>query len=265
MIVMSKAHRELVDAWRKVPLKKRPFLLPGDECLKKEKNRPLIATHSSFQDYSHGSDYNDRNSTLLHTGLIPLPYLGDLKNAKIYILLNNPGIGDLDYIAEDRFPELRRALTRSLRQELDPEYPMMYLNPAFSWHGGGQYWISRFKEYISLIMSKGGVTFHKAMSILSQQICCLEYLPYHSARFGLGKPFQENLKSTQLVKAFVKKDLVPRAENGEIGIIVARGKSRWEVEESDKNVVILKGMATHFGPDTEQGQLISKHLGLSSS
>jgi hypothetical protein len=234
MIVMSKAHRELVDAWRKIPLKKRPFLLSGDECLKKERNRPLIAIHSSFQDYSHCSDCNDRNSTLLHTGLIPLPYLGDLKKAKIYILLNNPGIGDLDYIAEDRFPELRRELINSMRQKLDKDYPMMYLNPVFSWHGGGQYWITRLKEFISLIMSKDGVSFHKAMSILSRQICCLEYLPYHSARFGLGKKFQGSLKSTQLVKNFVHEDLVPRASKGEIGIIVARGKSRWEVEESKK-------------------------------
>jgi hypothetical protein len=262
MIVMSKAHRELVDAWRKVPLKKRPFLLPGDEFLKKEKTRPLIATHSSFQDYSHGSDYNDRTSTMLHTGLIPLPYLGDLKNAKIYILLNNPGIGDLDYIAEDRFPELRRALTRSLRQELDPEYPMMYLNPAFSWHGGGQYWISRFKEYISLIMSKEVVTFHEAMRTLSQQICCLEYLPYHSARFGLRQAFQESLRSTRLVKTFAQEDLLPRAARGEIGIIVARGKSRWGIERPNKNVVYLKGMATHFGLKTKQGQLIKRFLGL---
>ncbi len=261
---MSKAHKDLVDAWRKLPSEKGPYLLRGDKLLLNLSNKkgPLVSTHTSFKEYSLGGDYNNRNSTIIHTGLLPVPYLGDLKRAKIYILLNNPGLGDLDYIAEDRFPELRRSIIRSLRQELDPDYPMIYLNPAFSWHGGGQYWISRFKQYISLIMSKENVAFHEAMSVLSKQICCLEYLPYHSARFGLKESVLETLHSTRLVKKYTEKDLLPRAARGEIGIIVARGKSRWGIENPSDNVVFLKGISTHFGPKTKQGQLIKHFLGL---
>jgi hypothetical protein len=74
---------------------------------------------------------------LLHLGLIPVPYMGDLDHSSIFILMANPGLKNIDYYAEQENEELKKTLKNNLIQEdLDKEFPFACLNPKFSWYSG---------------------------------------------------------------------------------------------------------------------------------
>ena len=258
---MSQARQNLVEAWRAFS-PKRPYILQGDESILvgSKKTGPIFSAHDSFEDYTGGDDYWDLASTKLHLGLLPVPYSGDLEKAKIFILMINPGLGDLDYVAEGRIPDYREALDQTRSQDqriLESQFPMMFLNPQFSWTGGGKYWIQRLRTFITQQKEAQKCSMADALSHLSRRICCIEYLPYHSAKFNLSKKLQISLKSTQLITEFVHNDIIPRAQQGDVGIIV-RGKQYWQIPEGE-NVVILKG------PHARRPHLGSKQRQESSS
>jgi hypothetical protein len=261
---MSQERENLVEAWRAFS-PKRPYIMQGDEAILdgSKKTGPIFSAHDSFEGYTGGDNYQDLASTKLHLGLLPVPYSGDLEKAKIFILMINPGLGDLDYIAEGRIRDYREALDQTRSQDrriLDSQFPMMFLNPQFSWTGGGKYWIQRLRSFITQQKEAQKCSMADAMSHLSRRICCIEYLPYHSAKFKKGK-FLHSLKSTRLITEFVHNDIVPRAQRGDVGIIV-RGQQYWQIPEGE-NVVILKGphaRGSHLGIETEAGKLVARYL-----
>ena len=137
---------------------------------------------------------------------------------------------------------------------------MMFLDPQFSWTGGGQYWIKKLRNFISQLREDQNYSMADAMSHLSKRICCIEYLPYHSVKFKHNKLFH-SIKSTHLIREFILKDIVPRANRGEVGIIV-RGQGLWQIPQGD-NVIILKvahAIGTHLGIKTDAGKLIARFL-----
>ena len=84
---------------------------------------------------------NDRGRIRFHLGLVPVPYAGNLSSAKLFLLMANPGFQSLDYFAESFVPKFKKRAIQNLRQEGQEEkYPMLYLDPEFAWHGGGEYW-----------------------------------------------------------------------------------------------------------------------------
>ena len=263
---MTPYHSALVDAWTQFRSDSRPHLLSGDELLSERyRGRSLSVTHDSYETYVGGDDFNDRKSRILHTGLIPIPYLGDLINAKIFILMLNPGIGDHDYFAEYHYPPYRMELMQNLRQHLNKDYPMLFLNPAYSWHGGGQYWISRLRPFIELIVKKEKCTFREAMRVLSRSVCCLELLPYHSASYSIPGTVLKNLRSVALIRNFVRNDLVRRASEGRACIIAARGNSLWGVPASSRNVATLsssEARRANLSISSPAGKLIRRFLSL---
>lgn len=269
---MSKEREDLIKAWRGFYPKIRPYILRGDELILQgtKKGASIFNSYPSFEEYRQQEDYNDSQNTKLNLGLLPVPYSGDLENAKIYVLMINPGLGDLDYVAEKRFVDYREALHQSRRQSnqlLKSRYPMMFLDPRFSWTGGGQYWIKKLRHFIIQQRESQNCSMADAMSHLSKRICCIEYLPYHSVKFKNGK-LLHSLKSTRLIWEFVHKDIVPRAKRGEVGIIV-RGQQYWQIPEDRKkreekrNVVVMKGahaIGAHMGIETEAGKLFARFL-----
>lgn len=80
-------------------------------------------------------------SGALHVGLLPLPFIGDVRGAKVYFLLANPGLSANDYYAEYEDTRVRERLLANLRQDLRTEaYPFFPLDPNMAWHSGNGYW-----------------------------------------------------------------------------------------------------------------------------
>lgn len=241
----SNAMHSLINAWAGMP-KASPYMLPSDADALQSFTKSTVY-HDSFTSYCSDPLFG-LDDARLHLGLVPVPYLGNLAEADIFLLMLNPGLSPGDYFAEDHFPEYRDLLFQQLSQMAHPGF--LFLDPKFAWHPGGQYWLARFRDLaISLIGPAG--SFRDALRLLSEHVACLELVPYHSPRFGLSDRLIEKLASVQLIQRFVQEDLSPRAIAGEILIIVTRQVARWSLTPSQH--VILYGNAHARGGHISSG------------
>jgi hypothetical protein len=229
---------ELIEAWRRLDLSRAPFILKGDEELrKKHKGKELIHSYGSYEEYIADEDHGRRHKAIFHTGLLPVPYAGNLAKAEVFLLLGNPGFGAHDYYAEYGVQNFRNAVIQSLQQKNGEDlYPMIYLDPRFAWHGGGIYWQNKLSN---ILLTMEG-TYVSALQCLSQRLAVLESVPYHSTDMSFSAPVRkllQELPSVQLMSAYVREMLVPRAQSGEISIIDLRGK--WDLPE-EENIIVYK-------------------------
>lgn len=272
---MHKSVTELLEAWRSISLIKPPYILDGDKIIEKD----YWYHCKSFADYI--GDSNKRNNvkkgqkkisalTKFHSGLIPVPYGGDIRKAKIYILTLNPGFKPIDYYAESHDKAYRKARVQQLQQRnLDKDFPFMGLNPKFSWKSN--YWKSRLGDIIPMLQKQKNISYKKALSRLSKSIACLEYIPYHSKNFGIKKSEIKSMSSPTLIKAFVDNYVIPKAKRGKAFIIVTRKVGRWLTKEQQEElkaipeVVIYdatESRASYLNPKSRGGEIIAKAMGI---
>ena len=128
----------LMEAWRPQQLTKSPFVLDAD--------RETLASgvhtvqYSTLDDYTSSPEFANSNDTTLHLGLVPMPFVGDLQSADVFLVLLNPGLGPLDYYGEQNEPGYREALLANLVSDRNAlRDGFMFLNPKFAWTGGFRY------------------------------------------------------------------------------------------------------------------------------
>lgn len=246
----------LVSAWRSVTTE-RPFVLSGDrEAVSSWPDQAVV--HESFASYCSDASFGLQDERL-HVGLVPIPYIGSLASADVFLLMLNPGLSPVDYFAEEHFPEYRELLLDNLHQRLRAGFP--FLDPALSWHSGGEYWLSRFRELAIALRPQAG-SFKDALRFLAKHVACLELVPYHSPQFGLPSKLVESLESVRLMLDYVQMNLAPRAARGEVLLVVTRQIKRWGLEEST-NVVLYRQAESrggHISPATRGGKAILRFL-----
>jgi hypothetical protein len=250
----------LISAWRNVASEKAPYILKGDEFpIKKLESKKRIHSFNNYEEFINNPEFGNIDSKGLHLNLVPVPYAGSLRDASIYILLLNPGFMPLDYYAESNSEEYRSRLWANLRQEVDDlEFPNLFLDPKFIWTGGGQYWTRKLNDIIKWISSEFSKSYTKALRCLSQDICFLQYLPYNSQYNGLSDKLLTEFRSSQLIRNFVREDLLPRAESGKASVVVTRKTKLWGLNKSDK-IVVYKGSESRgasLSINSRGGQLI---------
>lgn len=139
----------------------------------------------SLPEYAQSELLDPASRAQLHLGLLPLPYMGDLKNARVVFLLTNPGVSPTDYAVEpgDDFLDL---YDKNLRQEFeDCSFPFFYLNPKLCWSSGFGWWASTLMPLIELArMKRKAKTFLDALQYVSARVAVLERAPYHSPNQG---------------------------------------------------------------------------------
>ena len=179
-----------------------------------------------------------------------MPYVGDITNASVYILMLNPGFRPLDYYAEQESSEYIQALKSGLHQTGYNKYPFYFLDPRFSWTGGGSYWNQKLGAYIKKIISRDGITYQEAAYNISHKIAVLELVPYHSSHFKLPKKEIKKLKSVKLMRDYVTSYVLPRSRKNEACIIVTRKNNYWRMKE-EMNIVVYTGGQTRGAYLTE--------------
>jgi hypothetical protein len=197
----------------------------------------------------------------LHLGLIPIPYFGDLNEATAFILMLNPGFGSGDYYGEYKVPALRAAMVSNLRQEPGRQYPLLSLNPEFSWHSGAHYWRPRLHWLALAIAQQKGTTYLDALSTVARRVCILQLVPYHSTAFALPGRILSQLESPDLAKTFVHDHILTKSD---VLILVTRQSRYWSLPER-ANIVTYEGSETRaalLSQRTRGGQALAKHLGL---
>jgi hypothetical protein len=248
---------EIIKYWRDIELGQNSLVHREDKAYITKDNAHQFTTADNF----YSQDYLE-NPYLFHTGLIPTPYMGDLKNAQVFILMLNPGLSFDDYHAECNDPDYKAALVNNLKQkEFDPDYPFLFLNPNYLWHTGGMYWFKKFKSHILHMMKKDNISILEATKRISKKVAVLQLFPYHSSQFRLNKEI-ERLPSTVEIKRCVLNNLVKKAFKGEICIICTRKSDLWNLPTHD-NILKYKGnecRAAHISEKTRAFPLIQKFL-----
>ncbi|MEJ2751055.1 MAG: hypothetical protein P8183_24590, partial [Anaerolineae bacterium] len=171
----------LIEGWRNSKFESLPYLFGEDVPLYEQFLKDRSKTYASLREYVSSDLFGNPQDKSLHLGLLPLPYIGDLKNANIFILMLNPGIHVGDYLVGERqYSHFRQLMLRNIRQEeFETEYPFLFLNPEHSWHPGFEYFHARFDNLAWEIKDEVG-SYPNALSLLAKNIACLELIPYPS-------------------------------------------------------------------------------------
>jgi hypothetical protein len=123
----------------------------------------------------------------LHLSLLPLPYIGNLRDADVIIFLLNPGLSTADYYLEQH-DEFFAAAIRNIRQEKIEDYPFIYLNPQFAWSSGFIWWEAKFRPIIRALKETDHLSYPEALQRIAQRVAAVELFPYHSVDgSSLGK------------------------------------------------------------------------------
>lgn len=214
---MDNSIKEIVSFWNQKNFKPGTKIHETDyELLKNQ----LFNECKNFSDYiSNYIDSDDGKDKKFHPHLLPCPYCGDLKNGEIFILSLNPGFS-CDYFYEEN-KEFKNALVNNLKQEnLDSDYPMLYLNPKFSWTSGGMYWLKKLGSLIDVIKKNKNCSYTEALKFLSKKIVLLEIVPYHSKTFSFAK--YKDFGSVKAMSRFLNDYVVKKAEKEKALLIVLR-------------------------------------------
>ena len=238
---MNRFLSDLVNAWRQTPLRRPPFFLLEDKAIL---SNSFLHKFRNYKNFVNNPDFWTEQRDKLHTGLIPMPYSGDIKKAKIYVLALNPGFSPQDYYAETYDDELKRERIRELRQEkLDKDYPFHHLNPTYSWSSGWRYWHSRFDSIVKQLSEQKNMHYVRALKLFSRNVACLELVPYHSKNFYLPSKVVTSLQSVKLMKRFVQGYVWPRAKRGRAIIIVTRRVRLWDIPSHENVIQYSSGQA----------------------
>jgi hypothetical protein len=192
----------IIDYWRQLEINNGHELIhPHDAQILGNVNR----INFDFANYFGNCDNLFGNNLQLHTGLIPVPYSGDIKNARIYLLMINPGFHHNDYYSENHCQNYRDALIHSFRQEnINNNFPFHYLNPEFCHTSGGDYWFKKFHDIIiQLTNNVDNYNYEDSIRLISRNICTLELFPYHSINFGLNQQIINGCSSINRIRHFV--------------------------------------------------------------
>lgn len=138
-------------------------------------------------------DYCKLNDHKIMTNLLPEPFYGNV-NAHIYLLALNPGYseGEEEWHQDNKFLQaLKLNLSHSYQK-----YPNYFFNPEFASHPGSKWWKGKTRWFLQDLPQE------KREVVLSNNLFCVEYFPYHSKRFKklpskiLGKEISDRDKYT---------------------------------------------------------------------
>ena len=213
-----------------------------------------IIGHEALNDKNKKED--EESQTVIHFGLLPQPFIGDVENAKIIICSLNPGFSTDDYNTD----ELHH---NDILEQLNPDNH----NKTLFWltekpddkgnlSGGAKWWQGKLdqkdknkslvyniiKEYKSDVASLSDEELkkekEKVFKVLSENMAAIELFPYHSAKFNYT--YLEKCKSTGKIRKYVK-ELAEKSKEKNQLICFTRSFKHWNVDEikklADDNVI----------------------------
>lgn len=258
----------LIVAWKAFHTSQAPYVLEEDRPVldqwdKKRSRKPSSSAYHPAQnwaDYTNAPDFGAPHDSRLHTGLLPMPFMGNLSEAKIFILMLNPGVGPHDYFGEYKVPEYREALLANLRQDAHPD-GFLFLDPKFSWHGGYRYWHSKLRTLIDEFSKRRRIPYGEARRTVQKAIAAIELVPYHSEHFAVPSSVTRDLRSAQLARSFA----MELAARSDCLVVVTRQSREWNLNGigPTENVVeysASEARAAYLTPDSPGGRRILRFL-----
>jgi hypothetical protein len=223
-------------AWR--PPASGDLMLPQDSAAFELLDRsPGLARYDSWEE-CHQSFDPWTGGKQLHPRLVPLPFMGDVANACVVLLLLNPGLSATDYFAEMQVAGFRERLLANLQQDFTrEEYPFFALDPKLAWHSGNRYWERKFGDVVKSLATEWHISNNAVRSRIAKRICAVELLPYHSCSFSIPSRARKAMHSMKLAVDDVKQVLQPRADAGHCLIVAMRSVRDWELEADGEQII----------------------------
>jgi hypothetical protein len=212
-----------------MPLRKPPFIHPEDlPAIQNHAAELLKVPATKFRQFLASQRFGDLTDHRFHFSLLPIPYLGDLNRADIFILQLNPGFNVNNYYAEWNVPAFRRRVERNVRQELDGvDFPFYSLDPELCWYSGYRWWEGKLRDIAATIANrKYKGRYLDALRELSRRIAVIELVPYHSIAFKEHRLVRV-LPSTARARDLVQLNLLKRAPSGRVLVIAMRKVTAW--------------------------------------
>ena len=242
----------LVEFWDECDLEKGPFCHPRDRDIL------FAGRHSAKISETEPKTPTEwleaSRSSTAQLCLLPLPYVGDLKRAKIILCMTNPGLSIVDFHAEQNVSGYRSALIRQIRQEkLDElEYPFIMLDPELCWSSAYQWWMRKLQRTIERMIDEGVAhTFADATALVAGKIAVLELFPYHSRNFNHGALI-DKLPSVQAIRDFAHTSVDDGRQ-----VVVVRSRDHWGLDDiRAPNLMSVEkrfAQSASLGPDQPAG------------
>lgn len=223
----------MLNPWENLEKGSNGFILPADKPIINEFNCKIC-----------------KNEELkIHTDIMPFPFVGNVLEAPIMLLMLNPGY-DENENKSGFYDVFKDIFWKQLHHKYDQmEYPYYCLNPSIFPYSN--YWPKRFKQITDITTELK----------FSQQVCNIQFFPYSSQKMNWDI-LNKTLKGKYLLSQEYNFDLVKKAMHRNALIIFLRrgSQSRWykaiEGLESYKNKYIAKAP---FGAYLSEGNF-SKEL-----
>lgn len=208
--------------------------------------------YNTYAEFIKSEDFGKASSDF-HLGLIPQPYIGNLANAKVFLLMLNPGFSLGDYYAQEHSAAFKQARIANLEQKNEADnYPFSYLNPEFAWTAGGQWWQSKLRSVANELVKKNQLSFREALRHISQNLACIELCPYFSKEYS--KPKQP-LAFIEAARNYVQTVVAEKCRTDEAIAVVTRQADTWGLSETENIIRLKAGQArgAHLTMNTKAG------------
>ena len=249
-----------------------PFVLTADAELLKSYPNVIYRTQEEARQardfYAPSRDKDKR----IHLGLLPGPFMGDVSNASIYVLMTNPAVTQNDYRELDD-PYFRGVLLANLKQErVQGVLPFLFLDRQFDWHDGFCHWNTKvgISKTIQEMAKRKGITEDEARTEVGNQLAVIQLFPYHSANGPNSTERLKSLPSVIRVGRFVQETVTRRVRERQAIAIVMRRVKAWDQylprDLSDEQGVFRSANAgearsASLRPSSRGGRAILRHLG----
>ncbi|MFX0101579.1 MAG: hypothetical protein ACFFCS_18530 [Candidatus Hodarchaeota archaeon] len=191
------------------------------------KDKGLFGEYFTVDEFIHSKDFGNTDSKLLHEGLLPIPYCGNIFSAKLIILTLNPRLQLGDYFAEkdERF---LNALRENLNQERE-DFPFLFLDPSLSFHPGYNWWTRKLGYVLNKFFKFNVEKKYEIQNEISKKIANIELIPFHS--FGFEEKimkFINELEYPKDLRLFLEQEILPKVEAGSCKLVVNVGPAKWK-------------------------------------
>jgi hypothetical protein len=203
--------------------------------------------------------------------MLPIPFVGDLREAEAIILMLNPGL-KADDAAWEQKPAFRSALERNLTQIFPSEsHPNFYLDPAFNQHPGAGYWsksrrlsgkrdLQKLFSVVQALSLRDNVSVAAAQAHVSRKVAIVQLAPYHSANLKRRGALCA-LPSSRHARAFVHGLISERSKL----VIAARSVAEWGLagQLTTSHLVVYKptlGASASLSEASEGGRALLNRL-----
>lgn len=202
--------------------------------------RPNLYIDWNLNEAQHNAG-NPPPPNVLHVGLHPQPFIGNIADPLIFILHGNPGFSIRDYSDEFENPTHAAACIQNLQNADLGFFP---LGNASLGTGAADYWLNAFSGAITALANSRNISIDDSRDIIRRNVGLIESCAYHS-NITPGR-WTDDLPSSRLAREYVCEVVLPRAKRGDSLVFIWRRVGRddyWRRGDTHPNIMVRASRA----------------------